>query len=264
MDDDPAPTKGALSQVKLPFPPEFTGIFKRDHLDVQDWVTIVKDHLLLREISVQSAAAIQFSRLFLRGPALVWAQTNGMVVKPQNFTNWSEALTAAFMPIAKKELARDKLKAIKHWKSCEMYCDLFRRQARDVKDMSKTDVVDLFLDNLKPALRSLVRIQLIGKAKDDLDLAINTAVVIDNERQKDRRASTAGPSTSTASAKAVSPAGGSSQPRRCFNCGATDHLKNTCPHPRKAQGQKGNGYAGASKGKAKLKAVKADSAQENE
>ena len=152
MADDPAPTKGALSQVKLPFPPEFTGIFKCDHLDVQDWVTIVKDHLLLREISVQSAAAIQFSRLFLRGPALVWAQTNGMVVKPQNFTNWYEALTAAFMPIAKKELARDKLKAIKHWKSCEMYCDLFRRQARDVKDMSKTDVVDLFLDNLKPAL----------------------------------------------------------------------------------------------------------------
>ena len=262
MADNPEETKGsALSQVKLPFPPEFHGVFKRDHLDVQDWVTIVKDHLLLRDFTVQSAASVRFARLFLRGPALVWAQTNGELVKPQNFTTWSTALIAAFMPIAKKELARDKLKAIKHFKSCEMYCDLFRRQARDVKDMSKTDIVDLFLDNLKPALRSLVRIQLIGKDKDDLDLAINTAVVIDNERQKERRASSAfGPSASTASAKAVTSAGATGQQRRCYNCGSTDHLKNKCPQPRKAPGQKGNGYAG----KPKLKAMKADVAQENE
>ena len=43
---------------KLPNPPLLTGDRKKDDLGVRQWVAIMREHLLLREISINSAKAV--------------------------------------------------------------------------------------------------------------------------------------------------------------------------------------------------------------
>ena len=252
MSKDPAKGEGEVSAVKeelgkgkLPFPPEFSGNRRDDKLDVIEWVELVRTHLLLRDFSVNSAAAVQFAKLFLRGPALIWAASAGSKL-PKKFNDWSEGLKKAFQPVDRGLLARDALRRLTQVKSVAGYADAFRRQALLVEDMAAEDKVDLFLSNLKPYLRGDVRLQLLGKNKGDLELAITTALLVDSEKRKDFRSRIYGEASPTVaagskgaaarSARTANPAASQSKPVKCFHCHQFGHKKSQCPALRKSPG----------------------------
>lgn len=114
-----------------------------------------------------------------------------------------------------------------------MTCSVY--QSLLVKDMSDADKVDLFISNLKQYLRGPVRLHMLDKAKDKLDLAMQVASEINYELKKDRRVSDsrapAPTSSKLSSAQSPSPA-----VRKCYKCGSTEHLRAQCPQVRKGRG----------------------------
>lgn len=243
-DDKPALTS---DDVRLPNPPEFHGNRRTDSLTCSDWVALLREHLLMRKLSVNSAAAVHFACLFLRGPALTWKRKLSEDDKvPKNFDKFADLLEEAFTPIAEAVMARDRLKRLRQQGSCDKYCDLFRKQSLLVKNMSDVDKVELFVDNLYPSLRSAVRVALVEKAKDDLELAMRLVLLLDYEIKEDR--SHRFPSHGQTQLSAMS-ASASAPVRKCFTCGSTEHLRAKCPKNRQAK--KFNGSGGAGKGKAK-------------
>ena len=252
VSDELATVKDEDHSTRLPFPPEFYGNRKLDVVTCNDWVALVRQHILLRNFNVGSAAAVRFASLFLRGPALAWQQVNADSL-PKRFDAWSAELLKAFAPVAETELAREKLKALTHFKSLEVYCDMFRRQSLLVSNMSPEDKVDLFISNLKPNLRGSVRLHLLDKAKNDLELAIRAALLIDHERRRDfptRRYTPSGTATPPAKLSAVqSTSAGAPQERKCYKCGSPDHLRPSCPllrgrrRPPQRHGQPGRSHA---------------------
>lgn len=217
-------------RFKWPEPPLFHGDKRKDVVTVHDWVELMHEHVLLRNMNIQSAQALRFARLHLRGQALTWSRSyNGK----QSFTAFTDALTTAVAPFAEQYFNRDRLKRLYQRDNLQTYIDLFRAQSLLVKDMSDADKVDLFVSNLKHYLRGPVRMHLIDKPKDQLDLAMQVASEISYELRKDRRApdSRGPPPTSSKLSSAQS-----TPVRKCYKCGSTEHLRANCPQVRKGRG----------------------------
>jgi hypothetical protein len=225
-DDTPAKEE----RFKWPEPPLFHGDKRKDVVTVHDWVELMHEHVLLRKMNVQSTQALRFARLHLRGQALTWSRSYS---GKQSFGAFTEALTAAVAPFAEQYLNRDRLKRLYQRDHLQGYIDLFRAQALLVKDMSDADKVDLFVSNLKQYLRGPVRLHMIDKPKDQLDLAMQVASEISYELRKDRRASDSRgpPPTPSKLSTAQSP-----PVRKCYKCGSTEHLRANCPQVRKGRG----------------------------
>ena len=240
-------TKPVVSadDFRLPNPPEFHGNKRLDTLTCADWVALLREHLLMRKLSVNSAAAVHFSCLFLRGPALTWKRKLSSEDKmPNNFDKFATLLEEAFTPIADAVMARDRLKRLRQQGPLEKYCDMFRKQALLVKDMSARDKVELFVDNLFPSLRQTVRVHMLDKAQDDLELAMRVSLLLDYEIKKDRTNRSHSHSQSQLSALPTT-----SVVRKCYKCGSTEHLHANFPKVR--HGRKYNGSEGKGKGKGK-------------
>jgi hypothetical protein len=238
----PAPTEAPkMEGLKLPDPMPISGVFKDDKVDASAWLTLMHRHLLLRDIAVNSAKAVYYCALFLRGPALTWSQT---VELPKKFSEFADLLKATFQPIESLTLARERLKALYQSSSVAGYADAFRKAALLCTTMSDEDKVDLFIDNLKPYLAKEVRVHLIGKPKDDLELAVRTAVIIEHECRKEFARKDASKSSMPVVGNSISFRKShqaqsndhhqqSSAVRKCYTCGATDHMANKCPKSNK-------------------------------
>lgn len=228
-------------KFKWPEPPLFHGDRRKDSVSVHDWIELMHDHLLLRNLNVQSAKALRFARLHLRGPALTWSRS---YAGKQSFTAFTDALTVAVAPFAEQYFHRDRLKSLYQRDNLQTYIDMFRTRALLVEDMSGADKVDLFVSNLKPFLRGPVRIHMIDKAKDNLDLAMQVASEIAYELRKDRRAVDArGPPSNPSKLAAAQ----SAPVRKCYKCGSPDHLRSHCPQLKKGRGKGQQARAAAAK-----------------
>jgi hypothetical protein len=173
---DEAPARE--ERFKWPEPPLFHGDKRKDTVTVHDWVDLMQDHVLMRSMNVQSHQAMRFARLHLRGPALTWSRSYS---GKQSFVAFTDALVAAVAPFAEQYMQRDRLKRLYQRDNLQTYIDMFRAQAQLVKDMSDADKVDLFVSNLKHYLRGPVRLNLIDKPKDQLDIVMHIAAEINYE-----------------------------------------------------------------------------------
>jgi hypothetical protein len=222
-------------EFRLPNPPEFFGERSFDTCTVHDWVILLRQHILARKIRVNSAQAVRFATLYLRRSALTWYNDNKDTL-PKDYDRFKAKLVDAFAPVSQSVLARDRLKRLVHRDSLEKYCDLFRKQAMLVTDMSPTDKVERFVDGLQPWLRKHVRTFLVDRAKDDIDLVIRAAFTLHCEMRKDKYTNDPS-SASRAQVKALD-ARPSDPVRRCYKCGSTEHLRAQCPQVRKGRGRK--------------------------
>ena len=250
--DEPEGSGEHVSTFKWPEPPLFFGERKRDAVTVHDWLELMQDHIQLRDMKVQSRQAMRFAKLYLRGAALTWART---YEGKQSYLELAAALRSAMSPFAEQHMQRDRLKRLSHRDSLQAYVDLFRTQSLLVPNMSPEDKVDLFITNLKPYLRGPVRLHLLDKSKEDLDLAMKAAAQIAYELRKDRPPSNPSPSQ-------LSSAQAADATRKCYKCGATDHLRAQCPKLRKGGGGHKGGKGGP-RPSAKVAAAAAAEAQEN-
>ena len=235
-----------LQGLRLPNPPEFSGDRKVDSVTVNDWVVLMRQHLLLRGLKTNSQKAVRFAALYLRGTALTWFHGHQDSL-PKSYDKFAELLVASFAPIAATRLARDRLKRLYQRDSLEQYCDLFRRQALLVSDMSDTDKVERFVDGLQFGLRKSLSVYMLDRPKNDLELAIAAALTLNYEIRKDRPTNKASPAPST-QLKALD-ASTAESPRKCYKCGSTEHLRANCPLVRKGRGRKSGGQP-KSKGQA--------------
>ena len=220
---------------RLPNPPEFNGIRSRDSVSVHDWVVLVRQHILMRKMKVNSGEAVHFAALFLRGPALTWFNAVESTL-PRSFDRFKDKLIDAFAPLDESVLARERLKRLVHKDSLEKYCDLFRRYALLVTSMSPEDKVERFVDGLQPWLRTHVRTYLLDRPKDDLELVVKAALLMHFEMRKDKYTNSAS-SAPRAQVKALD-ASTEKPVRKCYKCGSPDHLRAQCPQVRRGKGRK--------------------------
>ena len=220
---------------RLPNPPEFFGERSLDTCTVHDWVVLLRQHALMRKMHVNSTQAVHFATLFLRGSALTWYNDNKDSI-PNHYDRFKEKLVEAFAPVSESVLARDRLKRLVHRDSLEKYCDLFRRFAMLVTDMSPTDKVERFVDGLQPWLRRCVRTFLVDRAKDDLELVIKAAFTLHYEMRRDKY--TNEPSSAPRAQVKALDTRTSDSVRRCYKCGSPDHLRAQCPQVRRGRGRK--------------------------
>lgn len=186
------------------------------------------EHLALRDLKANSTQGFRFAKLFLRGPALTWARTyNGK----RTFLSFAEALVPAVSPFAEQHFNRDKLRRLSQRESLQAYIDLFRKQALLVPSMSTEDKVDLFVRGLKRYLQGPVRIHMLDKAKDDLDLVMKVASQIAYELGQNKERTFASSASRLTSAQSTPPS-----QRKCYKCGSPDHLRANCPKGRKGGG----------------------------
>lgn len=126
-------------------------------------------------------------------------------------------------------------------------------------NMNDEDLVDLFVDNLKWYLRDPVRLYLLDKPKDDLELAFKAAILIGYEKSKEHRRSQ-GSRHEGSDGKHASAKSARTDRKQCYNCGSYDHLLAACPKPRTrgrhgAGGQNKSGWS--SQQKTSVKTAKA-------
>ena len=222
---------------KLPFPPELHASLGKDALSVHEWVDLMREHLMMRDIPLNSAKAVHFACLFLRGNALTWKRSLGAVF-PKSFDKWAELLTKALAPVNEQLRAVHKLERLQQRHSLAAYADEFARTCLLIPDdvKSKVDKVCLFVDGCKPHLREKLRPAMIGHA-GDLDLAKELAISFDEDfqaewaRERRLRGNTGSlkPITNSPNPRGAPPSHSSGGLRLCFTCGSTDHLRDRCP-----------------------------------
>ena len=228
--------------LKLPDLPKFFHDRRRDEVEVEEWIMLARQSILMRKMSVNSREAMRFAALSLRGAAATWFMNAEESIRPQSFVAFADALEKWVRPVPLQYVSRDQLKRITHSKSLEQYIEVFRRKALQVKNMSELEKTEIFLDNLKPSLAEQVRLQRMDKPKDDLELVMSIALVVEYEKRKARRARDNFDNRTSAVAKSArSGFSGSNskskdfkpKPKTCYKCGSPDHLLAQCPLKKK-------------------------------
>jgi len=230
--DDASPVPPVHKHEKLPEPPKFHGIRKKDELTASEWVGIMRGYLLMREYQLGSARAIHFAAMFLRGPALTWHLAEGVSL-PQKWSSWSEDLLSGVAPTPDDEFAVNMMECIKQTKSMLTYIDEFRKLSIRVPDelKSKHDKVKCFVRGCKPEIRLLLRPAMIGRDRDDLRTCMQLALQFDNDLFQERLAENRSGQPNRIVHKSASTRTGNASSRTCFWCGCADHLIANCPQP---------------------------------
>ena len=231
---------------KLPNPPVLSGDRKKDDLGVRQWVVIMREHLLLREIPVNSAKSVHYASLFLRGRALTWLQGFGATATKSNFDRWLELLIKALVPVNEEIMAISKLERLQQRFSLDAYADEFEALCLQIpaEQKSQYDRVRLFIDGCKPFLREKLRPAMVGQSSD-LVRCMELAHVFEAEYLREMARERKLKNFSNTSAKSLNTSPAAPKPpfhpsgrdsRKCYACGAVGHIKANCPKA-KAKGK---------------------------
>lgn len=254
------PVSPATRHEKLPEPPKFYAMRKKDELTGQEWVAVMREHLLMRDYSLTSAKAVHYAAMFLRGSALTWHMAEGSSV-PQKYPEWSEALLAGVAPTPDDEFAVNRMEYIRQTKSMLSYIDEFRKLCLRVPDAKKSrhDKVKCFVNGCAPEVRKLLRPAMVGRSTDDLRTCMQLALQFDNDLAHERLVERRSARPNNVVHHKAASASTSERTRTCFRCGSTDHLIANCPQSPNGDGRhRSKDRRSSSKGKTAVKFKKAD------
>ena len=151
-------------------PPTFTGAGVT-HADILRWLFLIGNFIALFTLS--ELQMIQLATSYLGGAALNWYINR--VRTQQAFTTFGEfqeELLAAFVPFNQDVRARDALKLLTQTTSVIAYTNAFREAAMLVSNLSPAEMLDRYIDGLKPRVRLELRLRLPSTFAEAASLAV--------------------------------------------------------------------------------------------
>ena len=249
-----------LRGVKVPKPPTTNGRGKGAIKTSRDWLRQFKNYLLAEGVNIDNEEPRLWPifKSYLTDGAAIWADTyeQGVLqgVQPAllTFDAIHAAFLAAFETMDPARQARDRLDGLSQRTSVTEYNTLFNELMLGLSDMHANDRLHAYIKGLKPVVRVQVELARPTTLRDAQDLAVRVDTTL--YRGRNSRAYTgfrrhnnngsghnAGPSPmelgniETANLSSADQEGSNPYGRKCWTCGATDHLKRDCPKKPKTE-----------------------------
>ncbi|KAK3820144.1 MAG: Retrotransposon gag protein-domain-containing protein [Benniella sp.] len=140
----------------------------RQNENAQDWLSEISDYFDLVNATPQER--VQVARLLLRDNARTWVRHLDAPMEHDNpWEHFKHHFKARFENPHAKFLARSKLYSLKQTGSVSKYIDEFEKSRAVLEDLTEAEAIQLFLNGLKPKLRTtLYNIMQVAESLDNV------------------------------------------------------------------------------------------------
>lgn len=249
--------------LKPPKPESFAGR-DRERLSVIDWTCSVQQYFEAAGVT-DNAQRLRFVTCLLRGPALRWWSDIPASSRPLTWQDFTQRLTAYFIPAGAEVTARSQLSRLTQRSSVAEYTDRFRAICANIPTMTDAEKKNAFTLGLKIDVRRQVAFANPATFEEAVALAARIDDILFQESRRDNRRipprSTNGASTSAAGGSSSGPTpmdlnavdnGNNTRLAKltdsererlrasgaCFRCRQPGHMSSQCPLRQQGNGQR--------------------------